>query len=82
MEKKTRLGVPFFILLFHILLLLLFLLFEQTLDVGGNVLLDVVLLEGSGGAVNSVLLHVLAHCERNRNLTTTEDKKKKKRKNS
>ena len=31
------------------------------LDVGGNVLLDVELFEGLGGAVDGVLLHVLGH---------------------
>merc|ERR1719224_136744 len=34
---------------------------ELLLDEGGNVLLDVVLLESLGGAVDSVLLHVLGH---------------------
>ena len=34
---------------------------ELLLDVGGDVLLDVELLEGLGGAVDGVLLHVLRH---------------------
>ena len=34
---------------------------ELLLDVGGDVLFDVVLLQGLGGAVNGVLLHVLGH---------------------
>jgi len=37
------------------------LLVELLLDVRGNVLLDVVLLEGLGGAVDGVLLHLLGH---------------------
>ena len=37
------------------------LLVEFLLDEGGDVLLDVVLLEGLGGAVDGVLLHVLGH---------------------
>jgi len=37
------------------------LLVELLLDEGGNVLLDVVLLQGLRGAVDGVLLHVLGH---------------------
>ena len=37
------------------------LLVELLLDEGGDVLLDVELLEGLGGDINSVLLHVLGH---------------------
>ena len=34
---------------------------ELLLDVGGDVLLDVVLLQGLGGAIDRVLLHVFRH---------------------
>lgn len=34
---------------------------ELFLDVGGNVLLDVELLEGDVGAVDGILLHLLVH---------------------
>ena len=50
-EVSTDDAVPGWVVLFVKLLL----------DVGGDVLLDVVLLEGLGGAVHSVLLHLLRH---------------------
>lgn len=34
---------------------------ELLLDLGGNVLLDVVLLKSGGGNVDALLLHLLAH---------------------
>ena len=37
------------------------LLVELLLDVGGDILLDVELLEGDVGAIDSVLLHLLVH---------------------
>jgi len=37
------------------------LLVELLLDIGGNVLLDVVLLQRLGGTVDCILLHLLAH---------------------
>lgn len=37
------------------------LLVELFLDEGGDILFDVVLFKGLGGAVDSVLLHVLGH---------------------
>ena len=37
------------------------LLVELLLDEGGNVLLDVELLEGLGGDIDSILLHVFGH---------------------
>lgn len=50
-EVSTDDAVPGRVVLFVKLLL----------DVGGDVLLDIVLLEGLGRAVNGVLLHLLGH---------------------
>ena len=50
-EVSTHDAMPGWVVLFVKLLL----------DVGGDILLDVVLLEGLGGAVDSVLLHLLGH---------------------
>ena len=50
-EVSTHDAMPGWVVLFVKLLL----------DVGGDVLLDVVLLECLGGAVDSVLLHLLGH---------------------
>ena len=36
---------------------------EVLFDLGGDVLLDVVLFEGGGGDVDALLLHVLAHVD-------------------